>query len=206
MAKIAEVEWRNSSLGNPQPGMMYAQMIVPGFKILLEADGAFYPYHTSFNEAVALIAPNVLVSDEEYGEVGEVVPVLTPEEDVQVLDDQRVRVCLGTGELVDPLLATGADVKVTGEVVSEGIFSVNGTIILVDGEPVQVMDFGDAVALEAETAHISPDGSSTGTTMVTWIAPPHFFRTDTTIVLYVGDNSKVIVALTSVIGPQFPGR
>jgi len=77
---------------------------------------------------------------------------------------------------------------------------------LVDGEPVQVMEYRDAAALEADAGHISPDGSSTGTTMVTWIAPPHFFRTDTAIVLYVGESPQVIEALTSVLGLQFAGR
>ena len=43
----------------------------------------------------------------------------------------------GTVQLIDPLLATGVEVEVTGEVVSEGIFSVDGTIILVNGEQEQ---------------------------------------------------------------------
>ena len=207
LVQIVKMEWADTSLGNPQPGVLYGQVIVPGFKMVLEAGGAFYRYHTSLNEAVALIAPDVLVSDDEYGEV---VPVLAPEEDVEVLDDQIVRVGPGTGELIDPLLATGAQVEVTGEVVSEGIFSVDGTIILVNGERVQVMDFGDAAALEAQAAGISPTGSSIATngqaSMVLWVAPPHFFRTDTAIVLYVGENLDVIDVLTSVLGHQFAGR
>ena len=96
--------------------------------------------------------------------------------------------------------------KVTGEVVKQPFFSVRGTILLVEGERVQVMEYRDAAAIEAAAAHIAPDGSSTGTTMVSWVALPHFFRTVTTIVLYVGENSKVIDALTSVLGPQFAGR
>ena len=115
----------------------------------------------------------------------------------------------GTGGL-DALLATGVEVELTGEVVSEGIFSVDGTIILINGERVQVMEYRDAAALEAEAAGISPTGSSVAThgqaSMILWDAPPHFFRTETAIVLYVGDSPKVIEALTSVLGPQFAGR
>ena len=107
---------------------------------------------------------------------------------------------------IEALLAAGADVKLTGEVVSQGIFSVDGTIILVNGERVQVMDYPDPAALEAEAAQISPDGSTIGTTVVSWVAPPHFFRSETAIVLYVGQNPKVIEALTLVLGPQFAGR
>ena len=80
-----------------------------------------------------------------------------------------------------------------------------GTIILVNGERVQVLDYGDADDPEA-AAQISADGSSIGTTMVSWVAPPHFFRTESAIVLYVGENHDVIDALTSVLGPQFAGR
>ena len=128
------------------------------------------------------------------------------EEDLDDLDDQLVRVGPGTGLLIDPLLSTGAEVKVTGEVVSEGIFSVDGSVLEINGERVQVMDYGDAADLEDEVAGISPDGSSVGTHMVMWIGPPHFFRTETAIVLYVGESPTVIEALTKVIGPQFAGR
>ncbi len=108
-------------------------------------------------------------------------------------------------DLIEALLAAGTDVKVTGEVVNQPFLSVDGTIILVNEERVQVMEYRDADVLDADAAHISPDGSSTGTTMVLWVAPPHFFRADATIVLYVGENPTVIEALTSVVGPQFAG-
>ena len=150
-------------------------------------------------------APNAPVLDDVSGEVVAVTP--PPEEDHEDADDQGVRVGRGTGQLIDPLLATGADVKVTGAAVKQPFFSVTGRIILVNGERVQVLDYGDTDDPEA-AAHISPDGSSIGTTMVSWVAPPppHFFRTETAIVLYVGENPKVIEALTSVLGPQFAGR
>ena len=98
--------------------------------------------------------------------------------------------------------------NLTGEVVSEGIFSVDGTVLEVNGERVLVMDYGDADALDVEAAGISPTGSSVAThgqaSMILWDAPPHFFRTETAIVLYVGDSPKVIEALTSVLGPSGP--
>ena len=206
LRKLGKMEWGNTSLGNPQPGILYAQVIVPGFKMLLEADSAFSVYHTSLEEAVFVDGRSVPASDDESGEAVEVVLVPTPKEDVEDPDVQAVRVGRSTGQLIDPLLATGAEVRVTAEVVKQPFFSVGGTIILVDGERVQVMEYRDATALEAEAAHISPKGSSTGTTMVSWVAAPHFFRTETAIVLYVGENPKVVEALTSVLGPQFAGR
>ena len=102
------------------------------------------------------------------------------------------------------------EVKVTGEVVSADIFSVDGRELEVNGESVLVMDYGDAAALEAEAAGVSPSGSSVATqgkaSMIFWVEPPHFFRSETAIVLYVGENPTVIEALTSVLGPQFAGR
>jgi len=40
------VEWPDRSLGNPQPGIVYAQVITPGYKIILSAGGQEYEYHT----------------------------------------------------------------------------------------------------------------------------------------------------------------
>ena len=39
-------DWSDASLGCPQPGMMYAQVITPGYLVVLEADGQTYTYHT----------------------------------------------------------------------------------------------------------------------------------------------------------------
>jgi len=40
-----EVTWSNSSLGCPQPGMGYADVLTPGYLILLNANGQDYEYH-----------------------------------------------------------------------------------------------------------------------------------------------------------------
>jgi hypothetical protein len=39
-------EWSDASLGCPQEGMMYAQVITPGYLIILAAQGQQYEYHT----------------------------------------------------------------------------------------------------------------------------------------------------------------
>ena len=41
-----EVEWSDTSLGCPQPDEMYAQMITPGYLIVLEGGGETYEYHS----------------------------------------------------------------------------------------------------------------------------------------------------------------
>lgn len=42
---VEPVEWPDASLGCPQPGMMYAQVITPGYRIVLEVNGQSYEYH-----------------------------------------------------------------------------------------------------------------------------------------------------------------
>jgi hypothetical protein len=46
VAQIDDVEWSDSSLGCAQPGMMYMQVITPGYRIVLEQSGRRYTYHT----------------------------------------------------------------------------------------------------------------------------------------------------------------
>ena len=49
---VEKVDWGDASLGNPEPGIMYAQIITPGFKMLLADDGSTYLYHTSMDRVV----------------------------------------------------------------------------------------------------------------------------------------------------------
>jgi hypothetical protein len=43
---VEPMEWGDTSLGCPQEGFMYAQVITPGYLIILEAQGQTYEYHT----------------------------------------------------------------------------------------------------------------------------------------------------------------
>ncbi len=54
VVSVDEVEWRDASLGCPQPGQMYAQVITPGYRITLEIGGKQYPYHADLNRRVFL--------------------------------------------------------------------------------------------------------------------------------------------------------
>ena len=43
---VAEfVTWNNGAIGCPEPGMAYTQALVPGYRVLLMADGQTYHYH-----------------------------------------------------------------------------------------------------------------------------------------------------------------
>ena len=45
VVSISQVDWPDTSLGCPQPGMFYAQIIVEGYKIILSAGGQQVEYH-----------------------------------------------------------------------------------------------------------------------------------------------------------------
>jgi hypothetical protein len=46
LVSIETVEWSDAALGCPQEGFMYAQVITPGYLIILEARDQSYEYHT----------------------------------------------------------------------------------------------------------------------------------------------------------------
>ena len=52
LVSIEAVKWSDTSLGCPKEGYMYAQVITPGYLILLEAGGQQYEYHTDLKTNV----------------------------------------------------------------------------------------------------------------------------------------------------------
>lgn len=48
------VDWRDSSLGCPEPGKSYLQVITPGYRVVLQADGQTYEYHTNREDRAVL--------------------------------------------------------------------------------------------------------------------------------------------------------
>lgn len=48
VVKRAEaVQWNDGSLGCPQPGQVYTQAIVPGYRVVIEHKGSDYDYHAA---------------------------------------------------------------------------------------------------------------------------------------------------------------
>ena len=111
----------------------------------------------------------------------------------------------GYTELLGSLRATGVAVEAAGDV-SQPFFPVEGHLVKVNGEDVQVFEFADNATMEQNAMRVSATGSSIGTTMVNWMASPHFFKKGKIIAIYVGDAPQVIGALQAVFGPQFAGR
>ncbi len=51
------VTWPDGSLGCPQPGMMYTQALVPGYRIRIDAGGSVLDYHASTRGQLVLCPP-----------------------------------------------------------------------------------------------------------------------------------------------------
>lgn len=52
VVQATAVTWKDASLGCPKPGVDYIRTEVPGYNILLEADGATYNFHTDLTTRV----------------------------------------------------------------------------------------------------------------------------------------------------------
>ena len=87
-------------------------------------------------------------------------------------------------------------------------------MLTVNGEDIQAFEFGSAEEADAAAGGVSATGSSIVTTMadgtrmasmITWVAPPHFYKAGKLIVIYVGSDNDVIDALQDAMGPQFAG-
>ena len=57
------VEWNDGSLGCPQPGLMYFQVITPGFRVVLLAKDQLFDYHTDTNSQFILCNPDGVIDD-----------------------------------------------------------------------------------------------------------------------------------------------
>lgn len=51
---VESKQWRDSSLGCPRAGMMYKQVITPGYAITLKAAGKQFEFHTNTGNTIVL--------------------------------------------------------------------------------------------------------------------------------------------------------
>ena len=107
--------------------------------------------------------------------------------------------------LIAALKAAGATVEV-GDSITQDFFRPEGHIIKVNGADVQVFEYESAAAMENEASQVAPDGGSIGTSMVSWMDAPHFYKTGRIIALYVGGDQTILDLLNMVLGPQFAGQ
>lgn len=178
-----EVEFRRLDANSPTGKSAYQAYTLlghPGF-VLLSPDGT--PFWTGIGEQPADIM----------------------EEQIRLaLDELQEQKVFDYTSLVEDRNLSGASVE-TGESISQPFFTPQGRVIKLNDEDVQVFEFSSEEEAKKEAMQVYADGSSVGTTMITWIDSPHFYQSGKIIVLYVGNTPEVIEILTEVLGPQFAG-
>lgn len=50
-------DWPDSSLGCPQPGRAYSQIVTPGYRVVVQASGRDYEYHTNQTRMIVRCTP-----------------------------------------------------------------------------------------------------------------------------------------------------
>ena len=114
--------------------------------------------------------------------------------------------------LIDTLRGKSVTVDITGTISQPFLKAPSGTAVRISGGPLttatdlQLFEYGSVSAASADAQKISPDGSGTATTKISWVGPPHFFLKGRVMVLYVGSDPAVLTLLQSLLGPQFAGR
>jgi hypothetical protein len=107
----------------------------------------------------------------------------------------------GFGELAAALRAGGADVTVGRASTRAPFMPVPARVLKVNGANLLVFDLPTEELARQQASRIAPDASRVGTNDVAWMAPPHFYRAGRSIVLYVGEDGRVLALLDRVLGP-----
>jgi len=83
VVETERVTWPDASLGHPEPGKFYAQILVAGYKVILEANGTQYEYHTDMTNRAVYIGPlGVAAEADDGGEGDQPTPVAAAIEDL----------------------------------------------------------------------------------------------------------------------------
>jgi hypothetical protein len=89
------VQWNDSSLGCPQPGQVYLQVVTPGYLVTLSAEGEEYNVHTDLNGVAVVCAQE----GDPVGE-GTVRDPIVAEFTEQARNDLAGRLGIPVGEIV----------------------------------------------------------------------------------------------------------
>ena len=90
-------------------------------------------------------------------------------------------------------------------VLESRFFDVPGVALIVPGRKLLAYEFADESQAEAQAGMVSLDGTGIGNKYVGWGDTPHFFSRGRLIVIYQGDDQRMLDALEEALGPQFAG-
>jgi hypothetical protein len=113
--------------------------------------------------------------------------------------------------LIDALRGKNLTVDISGSASQPFLNPQSGTAVRLSSGSIatpadlQLFEYGSAEAAGADAKRISPDGSGTATTKISWVNAPHFFLKGRVLVLYLGSDPAVLNILKGVLGRQIAG-
>ena len=110
-----------------------------------------------------------------------------------------------TEDFIKLLEESGYKIKASKEG-NRGTLSGDLTAIDINDDNIFVYEYKDSKQMEEALNTISADGSMVGNAEVSWIKPPHLYKSGNIIAIYVGDNKEIIDLINKILGQQFAGR
>jgi hypothetical protein len=140
---------------------------------------------------------------------------------VDLPDDQRQFIYYGSGNqvqldleqsnmpvmnrahLLNQLQVAGLNADTTDQAarMEEFIFTMPDPPVMVEGEVVHVFEYIDYPAAAAEMDRVQPEGVEIDGEIWQLPEPSQIFHQDRVIVIYTGENQRIIDGLTEVMGP-----
>jgi hypothetical protein len=108
-------------------------------------------------------------------------------------------------DVVRALQEQGLTVESTGQMVRHDFFTVPAMIIRVNGQDLQVLIYPSEAARTSDSEQISDDGAQVGTSMITWVAKPHFVAAGNVLTLFVSNDevlARQIAAAVMTLAPS----
>lgn len=118
------------------------------------------------------------------------------------VNDEDLPRIIGYVSLLNHLQSEGLEVRTMG-ISRQPFFSVRSMNLTLNGELIYVFDYHNVTAARNDMALVSPDARVINNTRMHWTGTPHFFNSEEIIVLYIGEDQKIITALESGMGAQF---
>ena len=119
--------------------------------------------------------------------------------------DSSIAAISDLSSLISALQTEGYTVQESGEI-DQPFFSVPAKLLMLNQSDMQVFEYANPSAMGAESQLVDTEGSSIGTSMVSWMGTPHFYKAGRIIVIYIGEDASIIGDLQNILGPQFAGR
>ena len=86
--------------------------------------------------------------------------------------------------------------------IEQPFLAVKGTGYEAGNSFMQVFEYADQAAADADASKISADGTIEGYS-INWVASPHFYKIGRLIVIYLGDDAADLGTLKTTLGDPF---